>query len=277
MEERNIYFVTTRNCNLKCDHCYMSAGPGLKDTTISSEDFKKVIDHLPKIPIFLTLTGGEIFTVPDSLFSFLGHIKNANKKRRSKHQIILQVQTNAFWAMKKDPIPILENLANFGVKYLDITSDDEFHEEQGIDRSKLSSLKSLAQRYFNRITIRGIRSTKGIMPVGRSRSDGIGTKYLEGAGCEKTLDKSFLCIDEIGEVYPCCYNFFKFPGNLIDEPLTTILKRVREDKRLSKLDQGGPIALARSDGISETNINKLVENHGECGACFELFSKDCKY
>ena len=274
-----MYFVTTRNCNLRCGHCYMGGRPGLKDTTISDDDFKKAVNNLPKVPISLKLSGGEIFTVPDSLFSFLGHIQDVNKERKRSHKgrIETHVQTNAFWAMKKNPVPVLEKLANLGVEGLDITSNDPFHQKQGIHPDKLYSLREKAREYFPIVGVRGGPPMENAMPTGRPRMNGVPMGYHSGGMCEGVFDDLELTVDEKGDVYPCCFNFFKFPGNLIEEPLTKILKRAKKEKRLHELNWGGPKALARLEGVPFGRVNKLVYDHGDCGACFELFSKDCKY
>ena len=67
MPRPKLYFVTTQNCNLKCRHCYLEAGPGKSDTTISPEDFKAVVGNLPKESLDLNLSGGEVFTIQDTL------------------------------------------------------------------------------------------------------------------------------------------------------------------------------------------------------------------
>ena len=50
MERASFHFVTTRNCNVTCKHCYLTAGPGKKGTSINEEDFERVVGHFPKIP-----------------------------------------------------------------------------------------------------------------------------------------------------------------------------------------------------------------------------------
>lgn len=43
-----LYSVLTKNCNLNCNHCHVSAGPGNKENTMSVKDFEKVINNLPR-------------------------------------------------------------------------------------------------------------------------------------------------------------------------------------------------------------------------------------
>ena len=71
MERLEIYFVITPNCNYRCKHCYIAAGPRRKDETISEKDFRQVIDHLPKVSLELGLSGGEVFTIKDTLYDYL--------------------------------------------------------------------------------------------------------------------------------------------------------------------------------------------------------------
>ena len=72
--EPNIYFITTKNCNLGCDHCYLGAGPGQKDSTISSENFEKAIKNIPKKNLGVMISGGEIFTIKNQPYEFLSQI-----------------------------------------------------------------------------------------------------------------------------------------------------------------------------------------------------------
>ena len=103
MPKTRVYFVTTLNCTHECSHCYLSAGPGKKDTTISQADFVKVIDNLPKKSVDLALSGGEVFSIKDSFYSFLDYITWDNKMRKKKKQgkISVDVQTNGFWAINE--------------------------------------------------------------------------------------------------------------------------------------------------------------------------------
>ncbi|OGL15548.1 MAG: hypothetical protein A3G97_02275 [Candidatus Rokubacteria bacterium RIFCSPLOWO2_12_FULL_69_21] len=58
----------TRRCNLQCDHCYISAGPGpRRPDELSTAECLRVMDEIAEINpnIFLILTGGEPLLHPD--------------------------------------------------------------------------------------------------------------------------------------------------------------------------------------------------------------------
>ena len=58
----------TRRCNLQCDHCYISAGPGpRRPDELSTAECLRVMDEIAEINpnIFLILTGGEPLLRPD--------------------------------------------------------------------------------------------------------------------------------------------------------------------------------------------------------------------
>jgi len=58
----------TRRCNLRCDHCYISAGPGPRPPDeLSTAECLRVMDEIAEVNpnIFLILTGGEPLLRPD--------------------------------------------------------------------------------------------------------------------------------------------------------------------------------------------------------------------
>lgn len=56
----------TEHCNLKCRHCYLSCGEGVKHKNLSLTECKEIVDKLCDGGIFeILLTGGEIFTRSD--------------------------------------------------------------------------------------------------------------------------------------------------------------------------------------------------------------------
>ncbi|MEK7446880.1 MAG: radical SAM protein, partial [candidate division NC10 bacterium] len=58
----------TQRCNLQCDHCYISAGPGPHPADeLSTAECLRVMDEIAEVNpnIFLILTGGEPLLRPD--------------------------------------------------------------------------------------------------------------------------------------------------------------------------------------------------------------------
>lgn len=60
----SVHFEITPNCNFQCVHCYMKKIH--KEHSLSTEEIKRIIDRLYDIGVlFITFTGGEIFTRKD--------------------------------------------------------------------------------------------------------------------------------------------------------------------------------------------------------------------
>ena len=278
MAKPPLYFVTTRNCNLKCRHCYLEAGPGKLDTTISPEDFKTAIGNLPKESLGLILTGGEIFTIQDNLFSYLETIKQENIERKYHNldKIKIGIQTNGFWASKgkKRVKAVLDDLANFEIYSLDISSDDRFHREQGISTEYLRALKNQAKasRAFESVQLRG-GSSSAAMPIGRAKEMELKTEPLNYAyACKNFLDECSYTIREDGQVYVCCFGLHPLPGNIIEESFDSIIEKTKKDERLNVLNYEGIEKLAVYDGWKECDVKTLVETYGKCGLCARLYA-----
>lgn len=270
----------TRKCNLRCRHCYLSAGPEHSDTTISRKDFKKIINNLPKSSVKLWLTGGEIFTLKDTLFDYLECIQKENHEREIYNQgkIFVGLQTNASWAKNDNKIKkTLTDIVSFGVKGLDITSKDKYHRDQGIKTKNLNRLYDIIKK-DNNIKSHALRGAlrRDIMPVGRAKEMNLGKPVLnyKKSICKDALTNYRLTIQEDGGVYMCCFAFFPLPGNLIEEPLVDIVRKAKEDERLHILDSKGIKGLARHDGWKKRDIEELISAYGKCGFCYQYYKPE---
>lgn len=285
----DIYFITTYNCNYACEHCSIEAGPGKKDTTISQNDFEKVIEHLPKTSMNLGLTGGEIFTIKDSLYGFLDYIQFENQRRKKRGQGKLEVdlQSNGFWAKNKERRErILSELENYGIGFMDIASDDKWHRrEGGLKHAELKKIKKTIKEknYSIKSVCRGAPNNKNhLAPVGRAKNLNINPLRMDfnwggeqGIYCRNSLSKyKSLTLNPKGEVFMCCVQKFPLRGNVIEEPLTQIVKRVRKNPRFNAINKEGIIGLATLDGWDEEFAEELIIKHGECGFCFRFYSDE---
>lgn len=268
----DLYCVMTENCNLSCDHCYMSAGPKKKHTTVSSENFQKMLGHLPITRTHIALTGGEIFTVEDSLRDYLDLISIANEKREKKQRINVEIQTNGFWLKKRNARELLSYLSEKDVYELDISSADKYHQNQGLKIEE--KFIELAKEY---IPIVGSRGAENALPIGRA--NGIdGTFSFYPLMC-KNVNKgknSEVTIRNSGKVYPCCFPIFEYSGNVFEEPLLDILNRAKVDPRFIALNNHGLRGIALEDGIKTKELEKLILERGTCGACVELYGNCTK-
>jgi MoaA/NifB/PqqE/SkfB family radical SAM enzyme len=273
------YFVLTENCNLECAHCYMNAGPGKKDTTISQHDFEKCINHLPPLGADLILTGGEVFTIKNQLYGFLDYLKytNAQRQRKNQGQLEVRIQTNGFWA-KSDALAkkTVKELVDLGVVDFDISSWDKFHREQGIKEEWLDKIYYEATELGLKdkaISIRGALK-KNVFPMGRGNSIHKYFPHLTySMDCKKALDTYDLTIHPDGKVYNCCFSICNLPGNLIKEPLTKIIAKAKKDPRFIAIKKGGVVELAVNEGLfTRPEAQQLAKKYSKCGFCALVYA-----
>lgn len=267
-----IYFSVTKNCNLSCNHCFQSASPNRRDTTISKDNFIKVIDNFPKHEVGLILTGGEVYSIKNQFYDFLRIINKSNDSRKEK--IETTVQTNASWATSSKRIEkVLGELQEFGVKELDVTSNDEWHYAQGIKEENLDLIEKINERekYLEDIYMRGAGETHKIFPKGRGKNIALKENMMINyTYCENSLYTGNVNINPKGEVYMCCFGIYRLPGKIINNPLEKILKKGFNDRVLNGLNNGGIKEVAKIKGMKAKKIKKEVERHGNCGLCAKL-------
>jgi len=269
----SIYFQTTHDCNLSCEHCFQDAGPHRKDETISPSDFDKSIHNMPPSQISLDLTGGELFKNEKLLWEYLDIIKVHDKKRKNPFEV--NIQTNALWVREgKEKIKqIFEKLEYYKIKELDVTSNDEYHEKVGMKKEYIDALR-LAQFEFEpdfSIDIRGAQGKNKIFPTGRGKN--IVDKNTMDYGpysCGGWLDRLHVSITPNGEVYYCCFNQFPLGGNIINEKLEKIVKRAKRNLDLHNLNKDGIKGLALGRGENLKFVEKQIKEHGNCGYCANL-------
>jgi hypothetical protein len=273
----SIYFSITNNCDLECGHCFQSSGPGRP--SIFFTDFKKVIDNLPKAKTRLELTGGEVFTQKKLLYDCLDYVK---QKNNGKKRFEVMVQTNGSWATSSLKVrKILTELADRGVDSLDVTSQDKYHLDQGLDQDKLSLIVDesydLNVPWGRTVSPRGA-GYKNILPIGRAKElpkSHFNKKYnLENRSCEGCFSNYNLNINRKGEVHMCCFDLFPLPGNVIDEPLVDIVRRARKNELLKKVNGWGHCGAPKILGMSDEDIARKASKYGACGFCARYYDEN---
>lgn len=272
----DLYWAVTRNCDQSCRHCYLECSPGQERTSMKPEDFQKAIGNLPSKKTVITLTGGEIFTVMDNLRKYLDTISFANLGRQNK--IIVKLQSNGSFLLNTERENQIRDLITGyrEIVELEVTSMDGHHdiELRMEDSNRLRFMFGgdiiAYARGFN-------RQSKTMMPVGRAVRNGftldnyVGTNYTD---CRECLEKSQLTVAEDGSIYTCCFRFFQLPGNLITDPLDSIIERASKDARLVALSSRGPSLVAAMDNITTEEISRLKNEKKDCGLCYRLFGKE---
>jgi MoaA/NifB/PqqE/SkfB family radical SAM enzyme len=234
----------------------MCAGPRKKDTTISPENFGRMLSNLPVTKTDIAIGGGEIFTVFDHVVAYLDLIRQQNSSRDRKSRIVTSLQTNGFWLKRKDARDILGYLKDQGVSLLDIASKDDYHREQGLSLS--SANVALANRFI-KTKFRGVG--RSIMPLGRAAH--LDVYYYMGYDCKKVSKQNMsssprrweLTIRNDGSVSPCCYSLLRYEGNIFSESLESILKRARGDPDFQALSTSGLGEVLRRDGVPQEVID----------------------
>ena len=268
----DLYCVVTENCNLKCRHCYMSAGPRKKHTTIDPENFRKLLRNLPVEQTKLALSGGEILTEEAKLRQYIADVEIMNESRGSYKKIEIELQTNGFWLKRKNAVKLLQFFKEKKIQAIDITSDDRYHSEQKLELTPAEI--QMARSFFPGLIYRGV-GAKDVIPLGRAKTMENKSFYLTSYDneCKIAINQKALTIRNNGKVYPCCYPMFSLEGNVFEEPLETILKRAKKHPRFQTLRQRGLRGMAIYDGVEKDRIDDLIKNHGVCGACYMIYGQ----
>jgi len=280
----SLFFPVTENCNLTCRHCYLSAGPGKKDTIVSQGDFEKMIGNLPVGDVNVKLSGGEVFTQRKELYSFLDFLQDKKKIWRGFSRVKYGVSSNGYWGKSLESAEeVLLDLEERGVEDLRILSHDQYHRECGIKKEYFKNIKEasgvlLGGRLETRIPSKFlIREEHEQFPIGRAKDFGVENEELtinfpmSCIGSFGTGDGYSLTADSKGNLYTCCFQAFKLDGNLIEEPLDDIIERSALDKDLMTLVKYGPGVLASMKGLDDDVIGNIVKNQGNCGLCYRAF------
>jgi MoaA/NifB/PqqE/SkfB family radical SAM enzyme len=274
-----LYWRITDKCNLQCRHCCYSCGPS--GESVSIEDAKRIINNFPKNIRTIEITGGEPMVVKPLLEEILLYMQ---AKKFEGLKVILQ--TNGFWVKDEETTyKQLAWLSELGVRGIDITSDDKYHREQGIDPNMLrpdsirdefagrsafaGALRRLTYEFGDQaITDTYFRGVVRIDPFGRGKNfqkEELFHRSCFIPGCLKEQSEN-LNIDPSGNVYPCCYQMPYFIGNAIDTPLEIIAENARQDRILSLLNEEGLWGVAQKFGIA-------LQGYGSCNNCEEVFAK----
>ncbi|MDD5192482.1 MAG: radical SAM protein [Candidatus Nanoarchaeia archaeon] len=279
----NVYFRITDKCNLECKHCCYDCGP--KGDSMLSSNIKKVVDNIPAGVKDFELTGGEPFVVKPLLYEALSYIQS---KKFPKISVI--VQTNGFWIKDEDSnYKILKELCDLGVNYIDFTSNDEFHKEQGIDINKLhmnvnilpsplgkaldrlnDEFPGLENRY-SKIGLHLRGAGKRVQPLGRAKSlpiEMIHPFYPCLANINFYGQHKDVTIDPQGNVYLCCWQGPRSIGSVIETPLEQLVEDAENDPITKAIIDGGPQKLAKQIGMVS-----CISGINDCITCQKIFAE----
>ena len=138
--------VLTRDCNLRCEFCYVKAKGYCKNELVSFDDLIKIVDFCCKAKSkYIFFTGGEPLLYP-YLKGILKYIKTQD------HQMITAVATNGILL---EDLNFCKELIDAGLDYLDISMKGSSSQEwidntgfDGFDRQQ-KAIKNLSYLNFD--------------------------------------------------------------------------------------------------------------------------------
>ncbi len=276
-EPMEVYLRITDNCNLECSHCCYESGPG--KPSMALEDAAKVVSNLPDSTSLIDITGGEVFTRKNLLYSVLDMIQRRdfdflNGSKDNRPFIVLT--TNGYWA--KDEASVnkrLDELKGLGVWGVRVTSYDTIHKDAGLDLERPKLLMGVLASRDDFPTHRECSEEPETQapkfPFGRTRqlSQDQWTKATPHS-CGGCADIGLNAkIDYTGIVYPCTW---MIPGTELgdarEERIEDIVERSLDNKKLSRLRK------QKDFGKAAGNLGKkLTKAGGYCNLCHYLFSE----
>lgn len=288
----SLYWVFTQLCNDQCDHCYNNSGPQGK--RMSEEECLLIIDNLPDRIDRIILSGGEPLAEKKLLYTILDALA---ARYGDGTQIMLQTNGDLLTG------EILDILIEKGVTRFDIASIDRYHKHAGARLMDLASLfesrgvngddkdplieketyllkgKSLSWGYWGATEdmwlggnwARGRAFEKGIWKRDPQHnfcsilSGGIG--FLTGAtGIPQEISI------QLWKINPCCPGTWKAMGDARVEKVANVLARVAESPVFRKINEGDPLGMGESVGISrEFATGRVEELKNVCLWCDEFF------
>lgn len=286
--------MITRKCPFECRHCYFCGSP--KGESMSIEQAKQAVFHLPVRVETLGISGGEPFTNPKLLKKTLEFIKARNFPNLTQ----LTVQTLGFWARDREKtIRKVKELLELGVNSFYIYGNDSWHLEQGLNpeyprllidvlREEFGAFEPEKMEKMNFVFKRdkitySTRRTGQILPIGRAKWATVSNewRHIEKEPICKCRDFLHLnpngylyTINFNGEVHFCIYQTAPSLGNIFKQSMTQILKNARRRKILRIMNQGDIREFAEQiSGIQKLEAENEITEHGRCSYCIRLFEK----
>jgi len=288
----SLYWVFTQLCNDKCDHCYNLSGP--QGERISEEECMAIINHLPDRIDRLILSGGEPLADRKLLYAILDRLQ---EKYGSTTQVMLQTNGDLLTG------EILDLLLEKGVTRFDIASIDRYHKHAG---SRLMELADLFESrgvngddkdpLINKENYLVQKSTASWGYWGATEDMWLGGNWARGRAIEKDIWKrdpnhnfckvlsggiGFLTGAEgipqeisiqLWRINPCCPGTYKAMGDARTERVATVLERVAKSPVFQKINEGDPLGMGESVGISRAFASERNEElQNVCRWCDEFF------
>lgn len=258
----SVCLCLTFKCDLKCRHCFVSAGPD-RTEEMTMEQIVLAIDNSYENCDRIWFSGGEPTVALEKLLYGLKYAKNKKDMFGFPQKICVQTNGN-FAKTQQVAIKYLAQFYRHGANEIDITSNDIFHFEQ-MNNDIPTALAKMANSMgvFENVMIGG-SDYKVVKRFGRAKN--IPLDELKEFDLKHTrkcvLTESDYVIHPNGDVLPCIYGFENILGNIYEKKLKDIIKEFTSSEIYSWLKDEGIYATFQ-EAINE-NVNS---NYDICDIC----------
>lgn len=264
-----ISIMLTEACNLRCNHCYMSANA--KGETLSIEEIDNMIDNLPFNCLRISITGGEPYMCKEKLYYILKKIK---QKFASKAPEV-RLETNGFFFYHDDDTIIkeVENLINLGVTTLRL-SDDEFHQQGGLDIQKLRNIEKVIKEKNLNIVVSTLFQDKAVA-FGRAKT--LTQDKLDKKTClnrKESLIIPYFYTTINGDVSTCAWKCSPSLGNCFKNSWEEIVDNLNSPLQTAIINSDileVANIVCKGDKERFEHLKNIIETKGQCMACKEMF------
>ena len=264
-----ISIMLTEVCNLKCSHCYM--GANAKGKTLSIEEIDNLIDNLPINCLRISITGGEPYMCKDKLYYILKKIKNKFYQQNPE----VRVETNGMFFYYDDNsiIKEVQKLIELGVSTLRL-SDDEFHEQGGLDIKKLRNIEKVVKDNNLEIVVSTLFQDKAVA-FGRAKE--LKVNKIDKKTClnrKESLIIPYFYTTIDGDVSTCAWKCAPSLGNCFKNTWDEIIKNlnlpIQEAILNSNIEEVAKM-VSNGDVNKLKHLKNIIKTKGQCMACKEMF------